>query len=310
MSLLRDALLAAAGNAWLRESAMRQRFVRRAVSRFMPGETLDEALGAAGALDRRKIGTIVTHLGENVTSRGETEAVFAHYVDALARIAKTGFDTEVSIKLTQLGLDLDPALARDATARLADLARAQHARLWIDMEASEYAERTVALYRELKPRHPNLGLAIQAYLHRTAADVEALVPLGAAIRLVKGAYKEPASIAFVERERIDASYLELAKRLLRADARAAGVWLTLGTHDPRIIAAVESHVTAGDVPREAFEFALLFGIRRDEPARLVQAGYRCRVLISYGTHWFPWYMRRLAEKPSNLAFVFRSFLGS
>ena len=309
MSLMRDALLAAAGNDWLRERAMRQRFVRRAVSRFMPGEGLDDALTAARRLDERRVGTTLTHLGENVSSREEIDAVQRHYLDALERIAAAKIDSEVSIKFTQLGLDQGERLALDHTAALAARARQLGARLWIDMEGSAYTERTLALYRELRPAHPNLGVALQSYLRRSKADLDALLPLGAAVRLVKGAYKEPASIAFASKHEVDESFYELGSRLLAPAARAAGCWATLATHDPRLIARFESQVAAENVPRDAFEFAMLYGIRRAEPERLIAAGYRARVLISYGSHWFPWYMRRLAERPANLWFVMRSMLG-
>src|SRR5262245_1701154 len=192
---MRDALLAAADNDWLRERAMRQPFVRRAVSRFMPGEGLDDALVAARRLHERRVGTILPHLGENVSSREEIDAVQRHYVDALDRIAAAGIDAEVSIKLTQLGLDQSQDLARDHTAVLATRARGRGARLWIDMESSAYTERTLAVYRELRPDHPNLGVALQAYLRRTPADLDLLLALGSAVRLVKGAYREPEAIA-------------------------------------------------------------------------------------------------------------------
>jgi len=306
---MRQTLLAAADNGWLRERAMRQPFVRRAVSRFMPGEALDDALAAARRLHERHVGTILTHLGENVSSREEIEAVQAHYVDALERIAAAGIDSEVSIKLTQLGLDQSERLAFDHTAQLATRARERGARLWIDMEGSAYTERTLALYRELRPAHPNLGVALQAYLRRTPDDLDALLALGSAVRLVKGAYREPATIAFPDKHDVDERFFELARRMLAPEARARGNWVTLGTHDARLIARLEAVVAAEGVPRDGFEFAMLFGIRRGEPERLIAAGYRARVLISYGSHWFPWYMRRLAERPANLWFVMRSMLG-
>ena len=309
MSLMRDALLAAADNAWLRERAMRQRFVRRAVSRFMPGEGLDDALAAASKLHERRVGTILTHLGENVSSREEIAEVQRHYLEALERIAAAGIDAEVSIKLTQLGLDQGVELARDHTAQLAIRARARGARLWIDMEGSAYTERTLAVYQDLRPAHPNLGVALQAYLRRSRADLDALLALGSAVRLVKGAYREPESIAFPQKAEVDENFFELARRMLAPEARARGNWVTLGTHDPRLIARIEQLVAAGHAPRDGFEFAMLFGIRRGEPERLIAAGYRARVLISYGSHWFPWYMRRLAERPANLWFVMRSMLG-
>ena len=306
---LRSVLLAASQNAWLREQATRRRFVRRAVSRFMPGESLDEALDAAAALHRERFGTIVTQLGENVTDIAEAEAVARHYHEVVERVRVAALDTEVSVKLTQLGLDLDPALPRKHVAELACRARDAGQRLWIDMEAGAYTEATIALYRELRGEHSNLGVAVQSYLRRSAADVEALIPLGAAVRLVKGAYQEPESIAFPEKRDVDESFYTLTARLLSAEAQKAGVWLAAGTHDPVLIGRIEALAAANRIPKDGFEFAMLYGIRRDLQAALRERGHKVRVLISYGAYWFPWYMRRLAERPANLLFVLRNLFG-
>jgi proline dehydrogenase len=275
----------------------------------MPGETLDEALAAATGLQARGLGTILTHLGENVADRAEADAVARHYIEVLDRIHAAKLDCEVSVKLTQLGFDLDDAIARDHVARIAAHAARLGNRVWIDMEGSTYTGRTIELYRALRAAHGNVGLAVQTYLRRTQDDVESLIPLGAMVRLVKGAYREPASIAFQKREEVDASFLSLARRLLEADARAAGARGTFGTHDRKLIAAIEKIAADSGVPRAEFEFAMLYGIQRDEQVRLAHAGYRSRALISYGTYWFPWYMRRLAERPANVWFVVRSMVG-
>jgi proline dehydrogenase len=306
---VRGVLLAGSQNEWLRRQASRLTFVRRAVSRFMPGETLDDALSAAHGLCRDGMGVILTHLGENVTERSEAESVVAHYREVIERVRSAGLDAEVSIKLTQLGYDLSPDLALGHCRTLAGLAMRLPGRFWIDMEGSAYAQGTIDAYRKLRAEFPHAGLALQAYLRRTAADVEALLPLGAAIRLVKGAYDEPASIAFPDRSDVDASFVTLAKRLLSPEARSAGAWLTAATHDTRIVATLESHADVIGCPRDGFEFAMLYGIGRAEQMRLAQSDRKIRVLISYGTHWFPWYMRRLAERPANVGFVFRSLLG-
>jgi proline dehydrogenase len=307
---LRSVFLAASTNPWLRDQATRRRFVRRAVARFMPGESVEDALTAAAALDREGFGTIVTHLGENVSSAGEVAEEVRHYGDVGARIRTAGIDTEISVKLTHFGLDFDPALARKSVAELACGARESGRRLWIDMEGSAYAEPTLALYRELRPAHPNLGVAVQAYLRRSAADIEALIALGAAVRLVKGAYQEPASIAFPEKHDVDESFYALAERLLSAEARSNGAWLAAATHDPRLLARIEALARREGIPANGFEFAMLYGIRRDEQMRLRRAGWRTRVLISYGSSWFPWYMRRLAERPANVGFVLRSLFAA
>jgi len=304
--MLRTLLLAGSQSAWLRNQATRRAFVRRAVSRFMPGETVEEALAAAAALGAQGLGTILTHLGENVTARAETDAVVAHYLDLLGRIRAAGLDAEVSVKLTQLGLDFDAPLASAHTARIAAQAAALGVRVWIDMESSPYVDRTLDAYRALRPAHPNLGIALQTYLRRTAADLETLMPLAPIVRLVKGAYREPAAIAFPDKRDVDATFETLAHRLLADEARRAGAWVTLGTHDLALTAHLAAYADSAGIARDAYEFAMLYGIQREEQLRLARAGYRSRVLISYGSHWFPWYMRRLAERPANLMFVLKN----
>jgi len=306
---MRGLLLAGSQSEWLRRQATRRGFVRKAVSRFMPGESLDDALQASHGLARDGLSVILTHLGENVRDRSEVEAVVRHYREMIDRIQVEGLDAEVSIKLTQLGFDLSRELALDHASALVSYATRLPGRFWIDMEGSAYTEATIEAYRRLRAEHPRSGIAIQAYLKRSAADVEALIGYGAAIRLVKGAYQEPASIAFPSRPEVDARFLELAKRILTKEARARGAWLTAGTHDTRLISEIERHVDATGWPRDGLEFAMLYGIGRAEQVRLARAGCRVRVLISYGTHWFPWYMRRLAERPANVAFVLRNMFG-
>lgn len=309
MNPMRELLLAGSQNEWLRRQATRQAFVRKAVSRFMPGESLDEALEAAHGLGRDGLGVILTHLGENVTDREEADAVVAHYREMIGRLRSSGLDAEVSIKLTQLGFDFSPELALEHAATLARWAADLPGHFWIDMEGSAYTEPTLQAYRRLRADHPRIGVAVQAYLYRTVEDVAQLLGMGAAIRLVKGAYQEPAAIAHPERAAVDAAFLDLAKRALAPEARQKGAWLTVATHDTRMIAAIESHADATSVPRDGFEFALLYGIGRAEQLRLARSRRRTRVLISYGTHWFPWYMRRLAERPANVGFVLRNLIG-
>ena len=309
MSLMRRMLLAGSTNEWLRQQATRRRFVRSAVSRFMPGETIDDALRAAGELKRERLGTIVTQLGENVTGRSEALAVLDHYRGVLDRLPATGLDCEVSVKLTQLGLDLDPDLAVASTIELAQRSAAIGQRLWIDMESSAYVERTLDVYRRVLAREKHVGVAIQSYLHRTAADVEALIPLGCAIRMVKGAYQEPPDIAMPRKADVDESFFRLCARLLDEDARRAGCHLTIATHDRALIARLIAAAGQRGVAKDGYEFAMLYGIQRAEQTRLAAGGYRMRVLISYGPSWFPWYMRRLAERPANVWFVVRGLAG-
>lgn len=307
--MFRNLLLAGSENPWLRQQATRRTFVRRAVSRFMPGETLDDALRAAGELSRSGLSTIVTELGENVTTAVEAEDEARRYVEVLRRIAASGLDCEVSVKLTHLGLDqgLD-ACVRNLETILA-AAHPLRIRVWVDMEGSAYTERTLEVYRRAQARYRNVGVALQSYLRRSRADLEALLPLGPAIRMVKGAYLEPPEIAFPDKAEVDESFFTLSTLLLTPEARKAGAWLAAGTHDLQLISRLQTWAANRSVPRDSFEFAMLYGIQRAEQARLARRGYRSRVLISYGTQWFPWYMRRLAERPANMLFMARSLFG-
>jgi proline dehydrogenase len=308
MSVMRNILLAGSENAWLRAQASRRGFVRRAVSRFMPGESLDEALSACRQLQSLGMSSIVTNLGENVADRAEAEAEVRHYTEVLGRLRGTGLDTEVSVKLTHLGLDLDLDFALANVLKIAESAAPLGTRLWIDMEGAAYTDRTLQLFRRARERQPNVGLCVQAYLRRTVDDLRSLLPLGPAIRVVKGAYREPAEIAFARMAETNESFFQSCAMLMGAEARRSGAWLAVGTHDPGLIERIATHAESTGVAKGAYEYAMLFGIRRDQQARLVSAGNRVRVLVSYGSFWFPWYMRRLAERPANLWFVARSAL--
>lgn len=309
MSLLRKALLAASTNPWLRERATTTAFVRRSVARFMPGEHIEDALRAAHELRSPGITTILTRLGENLTTAAEFEEVTGHYLQVLDRVAAAGLDAHISVKPSQLGLDLDPALCERNLQRL--IARAEERRnfVWIDMESSPYVDRTLALYKRIRAGTERVGIALQAYLYRTEKDVESLIPLGAAIRIVKGAYLEPPAVAFPRKADVDRNFFDLCTRLLASDARRPGALLHIATHDAALVARLASHIAEHAVPSAAYEFAMLYGIQRDHQARLAAEGTRLRVLISYGEYWFPWYMRRLAERPANVWFMVRTIFG-
>ncbi|MGH9869621.1 MAG: proline dehydrogenase family protein [Candidatus Polarisedimenticolia bacterium] len=305
---MRNVLLAASRSSWLRERATRYRFVRRAVIRFMPGERLEDALEAARGLGTGRMSAIVTCLGENVSHPDEAAAVKRHYLEVFDKVSAMGLDVEVSVKLTHLGLDLSPDLAAGHVADLARRAAGNRSRLWIDMEDSSYTDATLDVYRKVRPAHPTLGVCLQSYLRRTQADLESLLPLGPSIRVVKGAYREPPDKAFPRKSDVDENFFKLSARLLSAEALAAGAWTVIGTHDPVLVDRIQARAEALGVARDGFEFDLLYGIRRDLQARLVDGGWKVRVLISYGSQWFPWYMRRLAERPANLWFVARGIL--
>jgi proline dehydrogenase len=306
MGLARNVLLAMSTNAWLRERATRTPFVRRSVSTFMPGERLEDAMAASATQQGLGIGTIFTKLGENLTRVEEAEDVTRHYLDTIDKVRAAGLNAQISVKPTQLGLDLDKDLCFRNLQRLVDRAAERGNFVWIDMESSPYVDPTLDLFRRARARSPAVGIALQAYLHRTAKDVETLVPLGSAIRLVKGAYLEPASIAFPKKADVDENFYQLSCRLLADDAQKAGGVLHIATHDPRLVDRLGAFVDERHVPPTAYEYAMLYGIQRPLQQRLAKAGRPLRVLIAYGEYWFPWYMRRLAERPANVWFVVKN----
>jgi len=283
-------------------------FVRRAVRKFMPGETMEAALDAAEGDRPQAIGILFTHLGENLSRLADAQAVVNHYHDLLDKIRARGLDAEISVKPTQLGLDLDPAVTLGHLDSLAAHAGEAGGDLWLDMEGSACTGPTLDLYRRLKETHPNVAICLQAYLRRTPADVHGLLPLRPGIRLVKGAYNEPASIAFRRKSEVDAAYQSLCVSMLPAAAKGK-LRLALGTHDTRLIGRIADYARSTGIAIDKFEVQMLYGIRRDEQLRLAREGYRVRDLIAYGEAWFPWYMRRLAERPANVLFALRQVIG-
>jgi proline dehydrogenase len=297
-------------NAWLRERATKTAFVRRSVSKFMPGERLEDAMRAAEQQQTLGVGTIFTKLGENLTRIEEAEDVTQHYLDVLDKVQAAKLDAQISVKPTQLGLDLDPELCFRNLQRLVDRAAERNNFVWIDMESSPYVDPTIDLFRRTRERSPLIGIALQAYLYRTEKDIESLLPLGPAIRLVKGAYLEPPNVAMPRKFDVDENYYKLACRLLQEDAQKAGALLHIATHDPAIVQRMNNYIDHYHVPKSAFEYAMLYGIQRGLQQRLAQSGRRIRVLIAYGEYWFPWYMRRLAERPANVWFVVKNMVSS
>src|SRR6188472_2581882 len=304
---MRRVFLWAARNRWLKERLPRLRFMKRAVRRFMPGETLEDALAAALPLQAAGIGTLYTRLGENLEDLAAAEEVTTHYIEAVDKIVAAGITGEISVKPTQLGLDHDADVCLAHLVRIAEHAAAAGSYLWIDMEGSAYAESTIALYERLRAVQPRTGICLQAYLRRTAADIERLRPLDPAIRLVKGAYDESAEIAYRDKRRVDASYLGLAVRFL-LDGRGRPIRLGLGTHDVDLIQQIADGVKTAGIDRDGFEVEMLYGIRTDQQYRLANEGFRVQCLIAYGEYWYPWYMRRLAERPANVWFALRQML--
>jgi len=304
MSLARSLLLRASRSPWLADQFRKREFARRAVRRFLPGEDLAAALVASAEFAAAGVGTVLTQLGEQVHSGAEAQAVRDHYLDVFDQLRERFLPTQVSVKLTHLGLDV----GREACARhvlsLAAKAEAEGSFLWIDMEESRYVDATLDIFRRTRAERNSVGVCLQAYLRRTQGDLTALLSLSPAIRLVKGAYNEPAGVAFPRKKDVDNQYFTLAGQLLAA-AAAGRATPVFGTHDLQLIGRIREQAAARRAAGR-FEVHMLYGIRSEAQRALVAEGVKVRALISYGTHWFAWYMRRLAERPANVWFVVRS----
>ena len=297
---MRKALLWASTNPFLAERLPRMGFVKRATSRFMPGESWEEAFTEADRLSTRGMGTLVTLLGENLNSIDQADIVLDEYLGVLQDVSEAGIDLEISVKLTQLGLDFGSEVAQERLSRLAEATRSL---VWIDMESSDYVDVTLEIFRNVMSTNKNLGLCLQSYLRRTEDDLDNLLPLDPSIRLVKGAYKEAKELAYPHKREVDEHYFTLSRTLLHARLNGGMARPVIATHDTRMIESVNRMAVELGVGKDDYEFAMLYGIERQEQNRLVGLGHVVRVLISYGSSWFPWYMRRLAERPANVWFV-------
>jgi proline dehydrogenase len=279
---------------------------RRIALRFVAGDTLADGIHAVRVLAGAGKSATLDYLGEHVTSSSEARVACKVYLEALGRIADQGLDCGVSVKPTQMGLRLDPELARDQIAEITTAAEQIGAHVTLDMEGSDVTEATVGLVEQLRGAgHTEIGCAVQAYLRRTRDDLERLCRIGASVRLCKGAYAEPPSVAFDSRAEVDANYAACAELLLRE-----GVYPRIATHDHEQIAHVKDLANRLGVRRDAFEFQLLYGVRSGLQDELVRDGYRVRVYVPFGEQWYPYFMRRLAERPANLAFFLRALRGS
>jgi proline dehydrogenase len=305
MGLMRTVLLWSSRNEWMRDHVPSFPFVRRAVTRFMPGEDAEAALAAAASYQQQGMGIILTQLGENVTTLDEAEAETRLYLDLLDNISGAGLDAEISVKLTHIGLDLGVAVAYENLARLVARAGELGNYVWVDMEASDYVDVTLEIYEKARGAAGNVGLCIQSYLRRSAMDLDRLGSLEPGIRLVKGAYQEPPSVAFRRKADVDRAFARQADQLLdRASEGRARVGL--GTHDIGLVDRIISRADVRGIPRGAYEIQMLYGIRSADQQRYAADGRKVRVLISYGEGWYPWYVRRLAERPANLGFLIRN----
>jgi proline dehydrogenase len=298
-----------ATNTWMRNHIPRLWIARRAVRRFMPGEKAEDALAAAEKFKEQRFPVLFTRLGENVTSADQYDEVASHYEWLIGEISRRGIEGELSVKPTQLGMDVNLAAMQAHLDHLCDLAQASGGRaVWLDMEGSAYTEGTIVEYERLKSSHPNVGICLQAYLKRTYTDIERLLPVEPRVRLVKGAYAESKEIAYTKGREVDQNYLALCVSMLGHLKQGHPLFLGMGTHDVRLIAQVADHAQSIGLTKDDFDIEMLYGIRADQQRKLQKDGFHVRVLIAYGDYWYPWYMRRLAERPANVVFAVRQML--
>jgi proline dehydrogenase len=303
--MIGKALLWASTNPLLAERLPQYAFVKRATRRFLAGETLDEALNEAARLAESSMASTATLLGEDLDSEEEADAVLEHYLGALESISERDLDVEISVKPTQLGLDFSVDRTQERVLRLIE---ASANPVWLDMEGSGRVDATLDIYTSVLAKHGDVGLCLQSYLHRTEADLETLLPLDPSIRLVKGAYNEPASVAYPKKGEVDQNFVRLTKMLLEARAGGGKGRPVIATHDPRMVGETTRLAYELSLKKGNYEFAMLYGIDRAQQGRLARGGHRMRVLLSYGPAWFPWYMRRLAERPANVLFVLKQLV--
>jgi len=277
----------------------RNRLAKRFASRFVAGETIEEAVAAARELASRGITATLDLLGESVREPADADEARDTYVAILRAMHEAGVEVNASLKLTQMGFDLDEARCEANVRAILEVARELGGFIRLDMESSEYTQRTLDFHRRLAADFaPHVGVVIQACLRRSPDDIDALVASGTRVRLCKGAYLEPAEVAFPDKRDVDAQYLRLMERLL-----ADGTYPGIATHDEAILAHATDFVARREIARERFEFQMLYGVRRDLQDRLVAEGWRMRVYVPFGTQWYPYLMRRLAERPANIAFI-------
>jgi proline dehydrogenase len=328
MPILRSAFIALSRNRSLRHFSESSSLGRRMSSRFVAGMTVDEVLRAAEAIQQQGIASTLDSLGENVTTPQEAQRSADIYHRLLDAIQSRRLNANVSVKLTQMGMDLDPhhEQARSIVSGLVDHAVAANTFVRVDMEGSEYTQATIDLVRALHAKPANrghVGIVIQAYLYRSAADIAALTQEGIRIRLCKGAYKEPPDLAYPQKSHVDSNFVKLTRQLLDTAGNAnndaasvanngsvTGIYHGIATHDDAMVEAAKSYVKEKNIDRHSFEFQMLYGVRRDLQRALVAEGYNVRVYVPFGAEWYPYFMRRLAERPANVLFLAKNMLKS
>lgn len=301
--MLRAVLLYLSDAGWAKWLITHFFVARRVARRFVAGETLEEAIAATQKVNAQGLDVTLDYLGESVYSEADAKQAADEYLVILDEIAGRGVNATASLKLTQLGLDISEDVCLANMRRILECAQKHGNHITIDMESSAYTERTLRIYRTLRHEYEfdNVGTVIQSYLYRSEADMAALRDEGAFIRLCKGAYQEPPDVAFPKKADVDASFVDLTRAYL-ADGMVDGAYLGIGTHDPKMIAAAIDHIRSRDVSNDRFEFQMLYGIRLEAQRELVQQGYKMRVYVPFGAQWYPYFMRRLAERPANLWF--------
>lgn len=304
--MLRTLLLYLSSAGWARYLVTHLGLARRAARRFVAGETLEEAIAVARTLNQTGIAVSLDLLGENVYNEADAQRATREYLELLDTIQTHNLDSNISVKLTQLGLDISEDLVLGNMRQLLDKAGQVGTSVTIDMEGSQYTDATLRIFRTLNETYDNVGAVVQAYLYRSESDMHQLGAEGAVVRLCKGAYKEPPSIAFPDKDDVDANFVKLMERFLAEKYRQQGAYLKVATHDPAMIEATQQYVQQHDIPRDAFEFQMLYGIRPATQEELVAAGYQMRVYVPYGREWYPYFMRRLAERPANVWFLLRN----
>jgi proline dehydrogenase len=307
--MLRSLLIVLSHSEAMRRFVTQFRPARRTARRFIAGETLDEAIAVVRELNAQGILATLDHLGENVATRKDAQRAAQEYQGLLERIAAEGVQSTISVKLTHVGLDFGEDFCCATMRPIVQTAESRENMVEIDIEGSEYTQSTLDVFHCLLDEHKNLRLALQAYLLRTEEDLKGLIERGSSVRLCKGAYDESATIAWKKKKDVDASFARLMDLMLGQRARETGFYPALGTHDHVLILRAEREVAKRGIGKDQFEFQMLHGIRRDWQQRLAGDGYRVRIYVPYGTQWYPYFMRRLAERPSNVLFMIRAFLG-
>jgi proline dehydrogenase len=305
---MRSLFLFLSGNRQLKEWSSRSRIAQIAARRFVAGESIQHAIAAIREANQRGLSATLDHLGENTETEDQAIAAADSYMAALDQIAETGVDSHISVKLTQLGMDLGTDFCLKNVARVAGRAKEIGTFMRIDMESSDYVDRTFEVLFALREDYDTVGVVIQSYLYRSQADVERLIEAGVPIRLCKGAYKEPPGLAMPKKRDVDQNTIDLMHLLLSVEARENGARLAMATHDEKMIAATKAFAAAHEISRDAYEFQMLYGIRSGLQQELADEGYGMRVYVPFGKEWYPYYMRRLAERPANVWFIATNLL--